>query len=165
MALMASYCVRLADVTLTDKMTLYVGDQTVEIFSVPGHSAGGIAVYLPREKVVFTTDIVFHKKMSWLPEATPSEWLASLKKLSELDVDVVIPGHGDPCTKEYFKEQAAIVQGWVERVQSAIKQGLTVEEAASKITTPDPYPKQAGTPFTHAEVNKATVTRLYSLYS
>jgi glyoxylase-like metal-dependent hydrolase (beta-lactamase superfamily II) len=31
-------------------------------FHLPGHSTAGIGVYIPEEQVVFTTDIVFHKR-------------------------------------------------------------------------------------------------------
>jgi len=163
--LMESYRVRLADLTFTDSMTLHLGEHTIQLFSLPGHSSGGIAVYVPQERVVFTTDIVFHKKKSWLQEADPEAWLASLKKLGELDVDVVVPGHGELCDKNYLREQASIVRQWIEAVKAAIQQGLSVDEAAAKIVSPDPYPKQLGTPMTDAELHRATVSRLYQLYS
>jgi hypothetical protein len=53
----------------------------------------------------------------------------------------------------------------VEVVKSAIKQGLSLEEAQAKITSPDSYPKQPGTPRTEAELNKAIIARLYQLNS
>jgi cyclase len=163
--LMEKYQVRLADVTFTEKMNLYVGDHTFQLFSLPGHSSGGIGVYIPQERVVFATDIVFHKKKSWLQEADPAAWLASLKKIGGLDADVVVPGHGDICKKEYLEEEAGIIRKWEELVRSAIKQGLSADQAESKIASPDPHPKQQGTPMTEAELHKAIITRLYSLYS
>ena len=163
--LMEGYRVRLADVTFTESINLYLGGHTIRLFHLPGHSAGGIGVYIREERVVFTTDIVFQKKKSWLKEADPTQWLASLKKLSELDVDVVVPGHGDLCKKDYLEEQAGIVRQWVETVKSAIKQGWSASEAGERISSPDPYPKQAGTPMTEPELNRAIVARLYQLYS
>ncbi len=164
-SLMEGYRVRLADIAITESTDIYVGDHTVKLFRLPGHSTGGIGVYIPEERVVFTTDIVFQKKKSWLHESQPEQWLASLKKLGDLDVEVVVPGHGELCTKEYLKEQAGIVQQWVETVRSAIKQGWSVEEAKERIASPDPHPKQPGTPMTEAELNRAIVARLYQLYA
>jgi len=163
--LMEGYKVRLADATFTEEMSLHVGGHTIRLFHAPGHSTGGIAVYLPEERAVFTTDIVFHKKKSWLQEADPASWLASLAKLSALDVDVVVPGHGDVCTKEYFREQADIIEKWQKAVRSAVKEGLSVEQAETKIASPDPHPKQQGTPMTESELNKAIIARLYQLYA
>jgi cyclase len=163
--LIKSYQVRLADITLTDSMCLYLGGHTIKLSHLPGHSTGGIGVYIPEERVAFTTDIIFHKMKSWLHESDPQQWLTSLKKLGELDLEVIVPGHGDPCKKDYLEEQASIVRRWVELVKSAIKQGLSVEEAQAKISSPDSYPKQPGTPKTESELNRAIIARLYHLNS
>ena len=163
--LIKGYRVRLADITLTESMNLYLGDHTIQLFHLPGHSTGGMGVYIPEERVVFTTDIIFHKMKSWLHESDPQQWLASLKKLSQLDLEVIVPGHGELCKKDYLGEQARIVRQWVELVKSAIKQGLSVSEAQAKISSPDPYPKQPGTPRTEPELNKAIIARLYFLNS
>jgi cyclase len=165
MALMEGYRVRLADITFDKQLELHLGAHTVRLFHLPGHSSGGVAVYIPEERVVFTTDIVFHQKKSWLSESDPAEWLSSLKKIGELDIDTIVPGHGDICKKTYLEEQTRIVQGWVDVVKSAIKQGLSVQQAIEKISSPDPYPKQLGTPMTEAELNKTIIERLYSLYA
>jgi cyclase len=164
-SLIKGFQVRLAEITLLESLNLYLGEHTIQLFHLPGHSIGGIGVYIPDERVVFTTDIVFHKRKSWLHESDPSLWLASLKKLGELDIDVLVPGHGDLCKKDFLEEQASIVQGWVEAVRLAIRQGLSVEEAQAKISSPDSYPKQPGIPMTEAELNKAIIARLYLLYS
>ena len=163
--LMKGFQVRLADITFTESLNLYLGDHIIKLFHLPGHSTGGVGVYIPEERVAFTTDIVFNKRKTWLQEADPSQWLESLRKLGELDLDVVVPGHGDICKKDYFKEQVSIVRRWVEAVQLAIKQGLSVEEAIAQISSPDPYPKQPGTPMTESELNRAIITNLYRLYS
>ena len=78
---------------------------------------------------------------------------------------MVVPGHGDLCKKDYLEEEAGIIRQWEELVRSAIKQGLSAEQAESKIVSPDPHPKQQGTPMTEAELHKAIISRLYSLYA
>ena len=162
---MKDYKVRLADITAEESLTIYLGNHTIKFFRLPGHSSGGMGVYLPEEKVVFTADVVFHKKKTWLQEADPRAWLESLKKLDELDIDVVVPGHGNVCKKDYFKEQAGIVKQWAEAVQKAMKQGLTADQAAAQIVSPDPHPKQEGTPYTETELHKKIVSNLYEYYS
>ncbi|MFC1868403.1 MBL fold metallo-hydrolase [Thermodesulfobacteriota bacterium] len=156
---------RLPDITFSDSLDLYLGNLTVKLFHLPGHSDGGIGIYIPEEKVVFTTDIVFHKKKSWLHESTPSKWLDSLNKLGGLDLETIVPGHGDICKKDYLDEQEGIINKWVELVQSAIAQGLSVDEAKAKISCPDPHPKQPKTPMTEEGLNEAIIARLYSIYS
>jgi glyoxylase-like metal-dependent hydrolase (beta-lactamase superfamily II) len=164
MLLMKSYRIRLADISFAEDLNLYLGEHNIRLFSLPGHSTGGIGVYLPEERVVFTTDCVFHRLKTWLPEANPDHWLASLKKLSALDVDFVVPGHGEICNKEYLKEQASIIRNWVDAVKQSIQRGWSLEEAQEKIVCPDPYPKQPMTPMTEAELNKKNISRLYQLF-
>lgn len=161
--LMKNYRTRLADITFADQMSFYLGEHTFKLFSLQGHSTGGIGVYIPEEKVVFATDIVFCRLMSWLREATPAKWLESLKKLGELDVDYIVGGHGEVCNKDYLKEEAGVVQAWVDLVQSAIKKGWSKEEALARIASSDPYPKLAGTPGTAADLNRDTINHLYAL--
>jgi cyclase len=163
--LMKDYRIRLADITFNDNLTLHLGDHTVELFALPGHSVGGIGVYIPEEKVVFTTDIVFHKKKSWLHESDPEAWLRSLKKLSALDTRAVVPGHGPVTTKAVFDEEAGIIQKWIDAVKKAIQQGLSMEEATTQLPDQDPYPKQENTPMSEPELNKAIIMRLYQYYS
>ncbi|MFC1869212.1 MBL fold metallo-hydrolase [Thermodesulfobacteriota bacterium] len=164
-SLLDGFQLRLADITFSENLSIFLGGITLKLFRLQGHSDGGIGVYIPDEKIVFATDIVFNRKKSWLHESSPSQWLESLKKLGELDVETIVPGHGDICNKEYLGEQANIVKQWVDVVRSAIDQGLSEEEAKAKISQPDPYPKQANTPMTEDELNEAIISRLYSLYS
>ena len=164
-SLMDGFQLSLADITFSETLHLYLGGIRVELFSLPGHSNGGIGVYIPDERVVFTTDVVFHQTKSWLHDSSPSQWLESLKKLSALDVDVIVPGHGEICKKGYLSEQAGIIEQWVTVVQSAIDKGLSEEEALGEISQPDPYPKQANTPMTVRELDMAIIARLYSIYA
>jgi glyoxylase-like metal-dependent hydrolase (beta-lactamase superfamily II) len=100
-----------------------------------------------------------------LHESNPEAWLHSLKKLSDLNPEVVVPGHGPVCKKDVFTEEAEIVQKWIDAIKNAIKQGFSLEEAVAKVPNQDPYPKQKGTPMTEPEVNKAIVAHLYQYYS
>ncbi|MFC1868121.1 MBL fold metallo-hydrolase [Thermodesulfobacteriota bacterium] len=165
MRYMEDFSLRLADITFRKDLDLFLGGLTLKLFHLPGHSEGGIGVYIPEEKVVFTSDIVFHRKKTFMHEADPSKWLESLKRIGALDVDIIVPGHGEPCNKEYLAEQAQIVDAWAASVQSAVDKGLSLEEAYEEIPNPDPHPKQAETPMTVEGLNRAIINRLYSVYS
>jgi cyclase len=164
-ALMKDHGVRLAEITFTEQMSFYLGELSFELIALPGHSPGGIGVYIPEEKLVFTTDIIFNQAKSWLHVSVPEQWLASLKKIEALDVDYIVPGHGEICTKAYLKEQARVVEGWVAVAKTAIAKGLTAEQACQELDCPDPHPKQAGTPMDDDGLNQAIMARLYALYA
>jgi cyclase len=156
---------KLADITFTESLNLYLGDHTFKLLHLPGHNVSLVGVYIPEERLVFASDCIFFKVRSYMYESIPDKWLESLKVLNELDVDVLVPGHGDDvCRKEYTKEQANIIRQWVDSIKTAIKQGLTVEEAATKMSCPDPHRMFTGH-ITESDLNKAIIARLYKVLS
>ncbi len=129
--------------TYTDELTLHLGNHTFQIVHHPGHTTPQTSIYVPEEGVVFTGDNVFYKCRTWLQECDPWEWLDALGKISALDADVIIPGHGDPCGKPYLKEQAQIVENWIGFVDRFVERGVTPDEILREkidATKYDPYP-------------------------
>ena len=110
---------------------------------MPGHTAPQTSVHVPEEGVVFTGDNVFHKCRTWMQECDPWEWLAALDRIAALDVETILPGHGEPCGKAYLKEQAQIVENWVGFVERYVERGIGPEEILKEpvpVTRQDPYP-------------------------
>lgn len=164
LSLMDEYQLTIPAITFSDRLTLFSGDHTFELIYLPGHVSGLLGVYIPEERVVFASDCVFFQKKSYLNEALPDQWLKSLKTLAELEVDVIVPGHGDDvCTKKYLQIQAGIIEGWIDVVKTAIKQGLSPEEAESAISCPDPYSLPKSGPMTEPELDRAIIARLYQI--
>ena len=130
---------------------------------LPGHTASEIAVYIPEERLVFTSDNVFYKIQTWFHEADPEAWLESLRRLGELDVDVIVPGHGEVCDKGYLGEQAAFIEDWIAAVRDAIKRGLSKEQAQAEISFLDRYPMGQGMEAVGPIVQQMNVARLYDL--
>ncbi len=129
--------------TFIDGLTLHIGDHTFNIIHHPGHTAPQTSVHVPEEGIVFTGDNVFHKCRSWLQECDPWEWLDALKAIEALDVETIVPGHGEPCGKAYLKEQAQIVENWVGYIERFVDRGVTPEEILRgpvAVTEQDPYP-------------------------
>lgn len=165
--LLDTYQLRLADIAFTGDLTFHLGAHTFHLIPLPGHTTGGIGVFIPEERVVFTTDCIFYKVKTWLQEADPAVWLESLCKLAALDVDFMVPGHGGVCRKDYVSEQTKIVKQWVEVMKSAITGGLSEEQTLATLakSPPDPYPKQARVHLDDAQLNKMSVAHLYKFYS
>jgi cyclase len=129
--------------TFTDQLTLNVGDHTFNIIHMPGHTAPQTSIHVPEEGVVFTGDNVFHKCRTWMQECDPWEWLAALDRIAALDVDIIVPGHGEPCGKAYLKEQAQIVENWVGFIETFVDRGVAPDEILKgpiPVTRQDPYP-------------------------
>ena len=82
-------------VTYQNSLRLFLGDKEVRIsFLGRAHTEGDSVIYLPDERVVFLSEIFFNKQFPGLRSGYPSEWIATLNRVLELDADVFIPGHG-----------------------------------------------------------------------
>jgi cyclase len=128
--------------TFTDEMTLNLGNHTFHILHHPGHTAPQTSIHVPEEGVVFTGDNIFYKCRTWLQECDPWEWLDALNRIGALDVDVIVPGHGDPCGKAYLREQAQIVD-WIGFVDRHVERGVAPDDILKEpidATKYDPYP-------------------------
>ncbi len=163
--LMEGFSYRLPIITLSERLTLYLGDHTFHLIHLPGHTPYQVAVYIPEERVVFTSDNVVYKWMPMLhhPQALPYEWLDSLKRIQELEADVLVPGHGDICDRSYIPEMSAGIQDWIDAVKTAIKQGMSLEEAQDKISFLDRYYIEAGAEERMQRVQRQSVARLYQV--
>jgi len=69
-----------------------------EVLSVPGHTDGSIAIYLPRHGVLFTGDTVANVETVMLGvfNQDRAQTVASFKRLAALDVATACFGHGEP---------------------------------------------------------------------
>jgi cyclase len=130
--------------TFSERLDLQLGEQRIQILHHPGHTPPQTSVYLPGEGVVFTGDNVFHKCKSFVQEADPWQWLDALRQIEMLDIETIVPGHGEPCDRSYLAQQAQILHNWIGTVEDYVRRGLSEDEAvAQPLDVPrdvDPYP-------------------------
>jgi glyoxylase-like metal-dependent hydrolase (beta-lactamase superfamily II) len=69
----------------------------MNIFHTPGHSPGSICLYWPSQKTLFTGDLIFKEGLGRtdLPGGDGSKLKDSIKRLAELEVEFLLPGHGE----------------------------------------------------------------------
>lgn len=80
---------------------LDIGGMTWEVIHIPGHSAGGIALYHLPKKILIPGDVVYADYAIGrfdLFGADASELKNSLMRLAELEVDILLPGHNQIVT-------------------------------------------------------------------
>jgi glyoxylase-like metal-dependent hydrolase (beta-lactamase superfamily II) len=88
------------DVTVEDGDHLdLLGGATV--VHVPGHTPGCIALHFPSERLLICGDVIDHRGSRLRPPpkrftSDMDQAIASLRRLAELEFDVLCPGHGAP---------------------------------------------------------------------
>jgi glyoxylase-like metal-dependent hydrolase (beta-lactamase superfamily II) len=68
-----------------------------EIYHTPGHSPGSISIYWPEKKALIVGDVIFQAGVGRtdFPGGDGNLLKQSIEKLSKLDVEYLLPGHGD----------------------------------------------------------------------
>jgi cyclase len=83
-----------ATLTFDHDFTIDLGNRQVEIkFLGRGNTGGDAVVYLPKERIVATGDLVVYP-VPYIYDGYPTEWVETLQKLAQLDAEAIVPGHG-----------------------------------------------------------------------
>ncbi|MFC2066055.1 MBL fold metallo-hydrolase [Chloroflexota bacterium] len=154
-------------ITFSDRLSLCVGEQTFELIYLPGHTQCNIGIYMLPDKVFFSGDNFTNKTQPSLANSVPMEWVKALRRIEALDIDVVVPGHGEVSGKGEIQRFRLFIQQCIDMVREAIKQGMSEEEAASKISFEELYPGDQSNLAVHpgAEQQRRNVLQLYEMLS
>jgi glyoxylase-like metal-dependent hydrolase (beta-lactamase superfamily II) len=82
------------DATLEGQMTLYLGNEEIRFMHLGrAHTAGDLVMWLPREGILATGDIVTGP-IPLMPSAYTREYVDVLKRIKSLGFKTLVPGHG-----------------------------------------------------------------------
>lgn len=78
-----------------DKLSL--GETEFELIPSPGHSPDSVCYYCPSDKVLICGDVIFNQNTGRvdLPGGSANQLKASIERLSQLDIEYLLPGHMD----------------------------------------------------------------------
>ena len=97
-----SYVPRYPNVTIPGEMTIDLGGRPVQLrYLGRGHSSGDLVLYLPRERVLITGDLVAWP-VPYFFAGYPYEQIAVLEELQAMEVEVLVPGHGEVMRDKAF---------------------------------------------------------------
>lgn len=163
--LLENYERKAPSITFSERLNLYVGQHTFELIHLPGHTESHIGVYIPQERVLFAGDNFTNATQPSLAQSVPLEWVTSLEKIESLDIDRVIPGHGEVCDKAEIRRFRVFIQTCIDLVKKAAREGMSREEAADRISFEDLYPGKDRGFAVHPgkAAQRRNVLRLYDL--
>jgi len=76
---------------------LRLGNIDLLIYHTPGHSPGSICLYWPKKKALISGDVLFYGGVGRtdFPGGDSSQLKQSIQRLSKLDIEILLPGHGE----------------------------------------------------------------------
>ena len=123
------------DITFKDNMKFDLGNRIVEAkYFGYAHEHSDIAIWLPKEEILFAGDLAFHQRLLPIFEITETlKWIEAFDEMAKLNAKIVIPGHGDVTNMQtvtkYTKDYLIYLR---EKVQEAIdedKQAYEIDQS------------------------------------
>ena len=128
----------LPDVTFDSKMTIRLGGREVRLFYLgPGQQAGDTFVQFPHARLLFTPGaFAKHSMPNMLFTPSVDNWIKLLDQVAVMDVDAILPAHGDIATRADVKELAAMLADEYATVKDAVNRGVSLDQATTALTFP-----------------------------
>lgn len=124
------------DITFTDRMTIELGDQTVELI-YPGrsHSDNLIVMHFPDQRAAFTVDFISVKRLPYqdLADSYFPDWIEAIKEVEAMDFDVLVPGHGPLGSKADATDHRQYLEDLYDAVLEAARAGQSLEQMQATI--------------------------------
>lgn len=127
------------NVTLDDRLRLYLGGKRVEVRHFGrAHTDGDVVAYFPDHRVVamgdlFTVGEGLPPLVDYPGGGSTREWPHSLDGVLTLDFDTAIPGHGKPTTKDELRTYRDNIAALGQRVHEMLTKNATRAEVEKEL--------------------------------
>lgn len=85
--------------TFPDRLSLKAGGREIQVIHLgSAHTPGDSVVWLPRERVLFSGDVVYvDRLLGVIPVSSVKRWIATFDAMAKLEPKTIVPGHGAVC--------------------------------------------------------------------
>jgi hydroxyacylglutathione hydrolase len=82
---------------LVDSDKINTGEMEFELIPSPGHSPDSVCFYCKKDKILICGDVIFNQNTGRvdLPGGSANELKQSIERLSQLEIEYLLPGHMD----------------------------------------------------------------------
>lgn len=124
-------------VVFESALTLNRGKTSLVIMSTgPGHSSGDVIVYLPKEGILFASDLFFNDSVGFMGEASIHEWGENLELLEKLAASKVIPGVGKVSDSESIARFKKFFRAFMTEIIRNVEKGDTLSQTKKNFSLP-----------------------------
>ncbi|HYD58821.1 MAG TPA: MBL fold metallo-hydrolase [Noviherbaspirillum sp.] len=125
-------------ITFTDRYTLKVGSQTLELsYHGNGHQPGNIFIYAPAQKTLMVVDVIFPGWMMWRRLAIAQDipgYFAQVEKIKSFDFDTLVSGH---VTRTGTKADVELQSSFINDLKAAAAQALSTTRPGEGVDARD----------------------------
>jgi glyoxylase-like metal-dependent hydrolase (beta-lactamase superfamily II) len=152
----------LPEITFSDDVTLYDGEETIMAFHVHNaHTDGDAMIYFMKNNVLHMGDTYFSGRYPYIDlkngGSVDGYIKAHRKALLLINEDTkIIPGHGRPSSKQELASYTEMLEMIKANILEAIKDGKTLEEVQQAQELTSSYDATYGSGFINPEKIRAT---------
>jgi glyoxylase-like metal-dependent hydrolase (beta-lactamase superfamily II) len=131
----SNFQIILPTILVEDKLELNDGKRKIEIlFLGKAHTAADLVVFLPKEKIVASGDLLVSPIPLIGSTSYPLEYGKTLENLLKLNAKIIIPGHGNVMRDDsYIKLMIRLLDSIKRQVELAVARGETLEQMRKSI--------------------------------
>jgi len=120
-----------------DRQVINIGGIEVQALNLGrAHTGGDLVVYLPKQKILFMSEVYLNRVFPAMRSAYPTEWLSVINWALQMDVERYVPGHGfieEPkASREELIEYQKAMRAVIAEVNRLHKLGLSADDAAKQ---------------------------------
>src|SRR5262249_3296738 len=125
------------DLVFDEKLVLDDGKQRLELFFLGhAHTAGDSFLYLPRHKILCSGDACVNGAFNYTGHSDTASWIRVMERAQQLDIKLILPGHGLPAGKELLGKQRRYFVELRQQVQKGIDAGKDLADIRASIDMP-----------------------------
>jgi phosphoglycerate dehydrogenase-like enzyme/glyoxylase-like metal-dependent hydrolase (beta-lactamase superfamily II) len=126
----AASSLKVPNVVFDDKLVLDDGHQRVEfLFLGHAHTAGDAFAYLPKHKIICTGDACVNGAYNFMGHSDSASWIRVLERAQQLDVKMVLPGHGPIAHEDLLEKQ----KRYFVELRRQVGEGLAADKSLADI--------------------------------
>jgi glyoxylase-like metal-dependent hydrolase (beta-lactamase superfamily II) len=132
--------------TFSDRAMIDLGGTVMQlIYTGRNHSDNSIVMYFPVERVLFAVDFIPVDSMAFrdFPDAYMPDWIESLRRVEQIDFDILVPGHGPLGRKAHVAAFRFYLEDLRGQVTALAREGKSVDEVKRAVNL-DKYRGWAG---------------------
>ncbi len=131
----------LPQVTVENRHSIKLGGKEIILFySGRGHTDGDLLVYFPSEKTIHMGDLLFNNIIPYIDYqggSSTENWIKILGEVEKMDLQFVIPGHGEIGDKSILRAQAEYLKALRDEIKKLVDEGLPLEDAIKRAELPE----------------------------
>jgi glyoxylase-like metal-dependent hydrolase (beta-lactamase superfamily II) len=121
-------------VTTSGELIHDLGGKTVRVFPAPGHSPDGVCALVEEDSVLFAGDSATTGILPAIESGDSRQLEATQRRLAQIDVDVLVPGHGDVVVgRQVAREWLIWLADYLARTREAVREGLRYGDDIERI--------------------------------